>query len=157
MSQDQFTLTPQDVRAQDFAKSMRGYDRLEVEAFRGRVADELERLLRERAQLDERVRNAQEQLRAFRERERARNDALLAAQPLRHDAQARPMNIGARRGRAFGLAFALGSRVADGDEHPRFGRLVGLGSGNEAGSSLGEQVARELGRAHAGCRARCRE
>jgi len=88
MNQDQFTLTPQDVRAQGFARSLRGYDRLEVEAFRSRVADELERLLRERAQLDERVRNAQEQLRAFRERERAMNDALLAAQQLRHDAQA---------------------------------------------------------------------
>lgn len=87
MSQDQFTLTPQDVRAQDFAKSLRGYDRLEVESFRARVADELERLLRERAQMEERVRNAQEQLRAFRERERAMNDALLAAQQLRHDAQ----------------------------------------------------------------------
>jgi DivIVA domain-containing protein len=87
MSQDHFTLTPQDVRAQDFARALRGYDRLEVEAFRTRVADELERLLRERAQMEERVRNAQEQLRAFRERERAMNDALLAAQQLRHDAQ----------------------------------------------------------------------
>lgn len=87
MSQDQFTLTPQDVRAQEFARALRGYDRLEVDAFRTRVADELERLLRERAQMDERVRNAQEQLRAFRERERAMNDALLAAQQLRHDAQ----------------------------------------------------------------------
>jgi DivIVA domain-containing protein len=88
MSQDQFTLTPQDVRAQEFAKSLRGYDRLEVDAFRTRVADELERLLRERAQFEERMRNAQEQLRAFRERERAMNEALLAAQQLRHDAQA---------------------------------------------------------------------
>jgi DivIVA domain-containing protein len=87
MSQDHFTLTPQDVRAQEFARALRGYDRLEVDAFRTRVADELERLLRERAQMDERVRNAQEQLRAFRERERAMNDALLAAQQLRHDAQ----------------------------------------------------------------------
>jgi len=88
MSQDQFTLTPQDVRAQGFAGAFRGYDKLEVEAFRGRVADELERLLRERAQFEERMRNAQEQLRAFRERERAMNEALLAAQQLRHDAQA---------------------------------------------------------------------
>jgi DivIVA domain-containing protein len=88
MSQDQFTLTPQDVRAQEFARALRGYDRLEVDAFRTRVADELERLLRERAQFEERARNAQEQLRAFRERERAMNDALLAAQQLRHDAQA---------------------------------------------------------------------
>ena len=88
MSQDQFTLTPQDVRAQGFASAVRGYDRLEVDAFRGRVADEMERLLRERAQFEERMRNAQEQLRAFRERERAMNEALLAAQQLRHDAQA---------------------------------------------------------------------
>jgi DivIVA domain-containing protein len=88
MNQDAFTLTPQDVRSQQFRRALRGFDAIEVEAFQARVADELDRLLRERLQMEERMRNAQEQLRAFRERERAMNDALLAAQQLRHDTHA---------------------------------------------------------------------
>ena len=44
-------------------------------------------MLRERAQLEERARGFQEQLRAFRDRERAMNEALLAAQQLRLDAE----------------------------------------------------------------------
>jgi DivIVA domain-containing protein len=82
-----FHLTPNDVRGQQFTRTMRGYDRFEVESFRDRVADELDRLLRERLQTEERMRNAQEQLRAFRERERALNDALIAAQQLRAEAK----------------------------------------------------------------------
>ena len=88
MTEPNFQLTPNEVRGQQFGTSFRGFDRAEVESFRDRVAEELDRLVRERIQLDERTRNAQEQLRAFRERERAMNDALLAAQQLRHDAQA---------------------------------------------------------------------
>lgn len=80
-----FTLTPHDIRAQQFATALRGLDRAAVEAFKDKVAEEFERLLRERAQTEERLRNFQEQLRAFRDRERAMNDALLAAQQLRAD------------------------------------------------------------------------
>lgn len=87
MMESGFQLTPNDVRGQQFGASFRGFDRLEVEAFRDRVAEELDRLLRERIQLDERTKNAQEQLRAFRERERAMNDALIAAQQLRAEAK----------------------------------------------------------------------
>lgn len=85
MSDAVFNLTPHDIRAQQFAPAFRGLDRASVEGFRDRVAEEFERLLRERAQMEERLRNFQEQLRAFRERERAMNDALLAAQQLRAD------------------------------------------------------------------------
>ncbi|HUL71011.1 MAG TPA: DivIVA domain-containing protein [Gemmatimonadales bacterium] len=88
MTSDVFHLTPHDIRSQEFHKVMRGYDRLQVDDFRGRVADEMERLLRERAQLEERIRNFQEQLRAFREREKAMNDALVAAQQLREEVKA---------------------------------------------------------------------
>jgi DivIVA domain-containing protein len=87
MTDPDFQLTPNEVRGQQFGTAFRGFDRLEVEAFRDRVASELDRLLRERIQLDERTRNAQEQLRAFRERERALNDALIAAQQLRAEAK----------------------------------------------------------------------
>jgi DivIVA domain-containing protein len=78
-----FQLTPGDIRAQEFGRAMRGYDRSEVEEFKERVADEVERLARERFQLSERLRTAQEQLRVFQDRERAINDALVGAQELR--------------------------------------------------------------------------
>lgn len=78
-----FHLTALDVRKQEFRKVMRGYDPLAVEDFRTRVADELERVVRERADLAERVRVAEEQLVRYREREAAMNDALVAAQQLR--------------------------------------------------------------------------
>jgi cell division septum initiation protein DivIVA len=50
-----------------------------------RVADELERILRERAVLEERLAALTDQLRSFRERERALNEALVTAQQLRED------------------------------------------------------------------------
>ncbi len=87
MTDDAFQLTPHDVRGQEFQKALRGYDAREVEAFKERMADEIERLIRERVQLEERLRNFQEQLRAFRERERAMNEALVAAQQLRVEAE----------------------------------------------------------------------
>ena len=87
MTEPNFQLTPNEVRGQQFGTSLRGFDKMEVESFRDRVAEELDRLLRERIQIDERSRNAQEQLRAFRERERAMNDALIAAQQLRAEAK----------------------------------------------------------------------
>jgi DivIVA domain-containing protein len=84
---DSFQLTPHDIRGHEFSRTFRGYDPALVESFQQRVSEEFERLLRERAQLEERVRGFQEQLRAFRDRERAMNDALLAAQQLRLDAE----------------------------------------------------------------------
>ena len=66
MSDDAFHLTPSDVRAQEFQRTFRGYDPAQVDEFRNRVAEELERLVRERAKLDERLTGFQEQLRAFR-------------------------------------------------------------------------------------------
>jgi DivIVA domain-containing protein len=88
MTEDAFDLTPHDVRGQEFQRAVRGYDRREVEDFKERLADEIERLMRERAQLEERSDNLSEQLRTFREREHAMNEALLAAQQLRADVEA---------------------------------------------------------------------
>jgi len=88
MTDDAFQLTPHDIRSQEFQRAVRGYERLQVDEFKGRVADEMERLLRERGQLEERIRNFQEQLRAFRDRERAMNEALVAAQQLREEVKA---------------------------------------------------------------------
>jgi DivIVA domain-containing protein len=84
---DSFQLTPHDIRGHEFPRAFRGYDPALVESFKQRVSEEFDRVLRERAQLEERLRGFQEQLRAFRDRERAMNEALLAAQQLRHDAE----------------------------------------------------------------------
>lgn len=85
MSDPTFHLTPLDVRRQEFRRSLRGYEPLGVEDFRMRVADELERVSREKSVLEERVAALTEQLRVFRERETAMNEALVAAQQLREE------------------------------------------------------------------------
>lgn len=87
MSDDAFRLMPQDLRSQRFATGFRGYDRLAVDEFLRRAADAMETLVRDRIQADERLKSAQDQLRAFRERERALNEALIAAQQLRQDSE----------------------------------------------------------------------
>jgi DivIVA domain-containing protein len=87
MSDQGFRLTPADIRAQEFRRAALGYDLTAVEEFRQRVADELERLLRERATLDERLQNFREQLKSFREREKALNEAVVMAQQLRAEAE----------------------------------------------------------------------
>ncbi len=84
---DSFQLTPHDIRSHEFPRAFRGYDPALVESFQQRISEEFERILRDRAQVEERLRGFQEQLRAFRERERAMNEALLAAQQLRLDAE----------------------------------------------------------------------
>ncbi len=85
---DAFHLTPLDIRKQEFRRSLRGYEPLGVEDFRVRVADELERVIRERSVIEERLSALLEQLREFRERERAMNEALVAAQQLRAETRA---------------------------------------------------------------------
>ena len=80
-----FHLTPLDVRRFDFGKAMRGYDPKRVEQFREQVAEELERLTRSVVDLDGKAKGFHEQLRAFRERDKALNDALVSAQQLRNE------------------------------------------------------------------------
>lgn len=83
MSDATFRLTPLDVRRYDFGTALRGYDKTRVDQFREQVAAELERLLRANLELESAARGLQEQLREFRERDRALNDALVSAQQLR--------------------------------------------------------------------------
>ena len=78
-----FHLTPLDVRRYDFGRTLRGYDPERVEQFRQQVAEELERLTRQTQELEAKAKGFHEQLRAFRERDKALNDALIAAQQLR--------------------------------------------------------------------------
>ena len=88
MTEDAFHLTPLDIRKQEFRRALRGYETAGVEDFRLRVADELERVIREKSVLEERLAALTEQLRVFRERERAMNEALVAAQQLRQETRA---------------------------------------------------------------------
>ena len=84
MADESFHLTPLDIRRYDFgSRAFRGYDAQKVEDFRNQVADELERLTKANQELDSKARGFHEQLRAFRERDKALNDALVSAQQLR--------------------------------------------------------------------------
>jgi DivIVA domain-containing protein len=85
MMDETFHLTPLDVRRYEFGKALRGYDPERVDQFREQVAEELERLTRLNADLDAKAKGFHEQLRAFRERDKAINDALVSAQQLRGD------------------------------------------------------------------------
>lgn len=85
MNDDTFHLTPLDARRYDFGRALRGYDPDRVEQFREQVAEELDRLARANQELEGKARNFHEQLRAFRERDKAINDALVSAQQLRND------------------------------------------------------------------------
>ena len=87
MNDDAFKLTSHDVRAQEFHRALRGYDIAQVDEFKQRMAEEIDRLVRERVQLDERIKGMSEQLKSYRDRERAMNDALVSAQQLRTEAQ----------------------------------------------------------------------
>jgi DivIVA domain-containing protein len=80
---ESFHLTPLDVRRYDFGRALRGYDPKRVDTFRDQVAEEMDRLTRVNVDLESKARTFHEQLRAFRERDKALNDALVSAQQLR--------------------------------------------------------------------------
>ncbi len=83
MTDDAFHLTALDVRRYDFGNALRGYDRARVDQFRDQIAEELERLARVNQELEAKARNFHEQLKAFRDRDKALNEALVSAQQLR--------------------------------------------------------------------------
>src|SRR5437660_928711 len=118
VSEPAFHLTPLDVRKQEFRRSLRGYEPVGVEDFRARVADELERILREKAVLEERVAALGEQLRAYRERERAMHEALVAAQQLRGETRAgraREAQVIVREAQAEAQRILDGARASQGE------------------------------------------
>ena len=83
MSDEIFHLTPLDVRRYEFGRVLRGYDPERVDQFREQVADELERLTRANQELEQKARSFHDQLKSFRERDKALNEALVHAQQLR--------------------------------------------------------------------------
>ena len=86
MKDEGFYLTPLDIRRYDFETArVGGYKKERVDQFRDQVADELERLTRLNQELEQKAKGFHEQLRAFRERDKALNDALISAQQLRSE------------------------------------------------------------------------
>jgi DivIVA domain-containing protein len=88
MTDDRFRLTALDARRWDFGNALRGYDRARVDEFREQVAEELERMGRTNQELETKVSNFLEQLRVFRDRDKALNEALVSAQQLRGEIRA---------------------------------------------------------------------
>jgi DivIVA domain-containing protein len=114
MSNDAFHLTSHDVRAQEFHRVLRGYDPAQVDEFKQRMAEEIDRLVRGRVQLDERVKGMSDQLKSYRDRERAMNDALVQAQQLRTDSQSqvdRERDLVLREAQAQAEAIRLEART----------------------------------------------
>ena len=85
MKDEAFHLTPLDIRRYDFGSALRGYDKARVDEFRDQVAAEVEYLLKQCHDLENKAKGFHEQLRAFRERDKALNEALISAQQLRGD------------------------------------------------------------------------
>ena len=83
MTDELFHLTPLDVRRYEFGRKVRGYDPERVDQFREQVAEELERLTRLNQELEQKARGFHDQLKSFKERDKALNEALVSAQQLR--------------------------------------------------------------------------
>jgi DivIVA domain-containing protein len=114
MLDESFHLTPLDVRRTDFPAALRGYDKARVDEFRDRVANELERLTRVNQELEAKAKGFHEQLRAFRERDKALNEALVSAQQLRAETREqaeREAQLIIREARAEGVREVDASRA----------------------------------------------
>ena len=73
-------LTPLDIKKQEFKKSMRGYDAIEVDAFLEMVADEFESLNQEKNNLADEVLKLKTQLQDYQEVEKTLKETLMHAQ-----------------------------------------------------------------------------
>ena len=73
-------LTPLDIRRNEFSRSMRGYNREEVESFLTMVADDVEGLIGEHRDLSRRLEELQKEIDEYREIERTLTETLVAAQ-----------------------------------------------------------------------------
>jgi DivIVA domain-containing protein len=73
-------LTALDILGTTFAKRLNGYAPDQVHEFLTEIANTVEGIVRERGELRQRVHHLEQELAAFRDRERALQDALVAAQ-----------------------------------------------------------------------------
>lgn len=73
-------LTPIDITQKEFARRFRGLDPVEVKTFLDAVSEELQRLLKENASQEERIRNLEIRVQTHQQREKEVNEALFAVQ-----------------------------------------------------------------------------
>lgn len=73
-------LTPLDIRKQEFKKTMRGYDPVEVETFMEMMANEFENLLKEQNEMRNKFIEFETQLKDYKQMERTLQQMLLQAQ-----------------------------------------------------------------------------
>jgi cell division initiation protein len=73
-------LTPLEIRQHKFATSLRGFDRVEVDAFLDTVVSDFEDVVRENAQLRREAERLVRELDAYRAREKTIQDTLTTAQ-----------------------------------------------------------------------------
>jgi cell division initiation protein len=73
-------LTPLDIKKQEFKRTFRGFDPVEVETFLEMVAEEYEALIREKNNLSDEVLKLRTQLRDYQEVEKTLKQTLMSAQ-----------------------------------------------------------------------------
>lgn len=73
-------ITPLEVSKKQYAKSIAGYNKSEVDEYNKRVSEELERLVNENIDKSEKVKYLQEELNKFNRIEQNLRDALIIAQ-----------------------------------------------------------------------------
>ncbi|MFN2368859.1 MAG: DivIVA domain-containing protein, partial [Desulfurivibrionaceae bacterium] len=83
------TITPQDIQAKQFHTRMRGFDMDEVDKFLETVAEEFLVVTLENKQLLEKVETMNKELANFRNKEQAFQSAILSAQRISDEMQAK--------------------------------------------------------------------
>src|SRR5262245_43890347 len=81
-------VSPLDLRQQQFRRSFRGFDRVEVTSFLLAVADDYEQALRETAQLRQEISQLQAAVHEHRTHEKSLQATLMTAQKLSDDIKA---------------------------------------------------------------------
>lgn len=104
-------ITPQDIHAQEFRRSLRGYDMDEVDAFLAQVADELETHLRESLHLKDRLKVLDERVAEYQKLDERLKQTLVTAQEMKEEiAKASQYKVEAAAAQARGEAQSI---VAD--------------------------------------------
>jgi cell division initiation protein len=78
-------ITPQDIHAQEFRRSLRGYDMDEVDAFLAQVADELEAHTQENLHLKDRVKVFEERVAEYQKLDERLKETLVTAQEMKEE------------------------------------------------------------------------
>lgn len=73
-------ITAADIKNQNFNKSLRGYDKAEVDAFLGLVAGDLEKLIKENSSMKERLLELESKVGSHKDIEKIIHEVLLSAQ-----------------------------------------------------------------------------